>query len=134
MLCACQQKRKADQDDPDPTGSGNEFPPWVNCFDSLILYRQGVSLPDELKLSKNTLKELRRIKEWAKRTKAARVQEHEARLPQPAATVVASPPPTMQVQAMRPPTVPGPAPVASPFDPAVLARVAQLRNGPRVGM
>ena len=26
--------------------------PWVVCFDSLILYRQGVSLPDELKLSK----------------------------------------------------------------------------------
>ena len=129
MPCACQQKRKADQDDPDATGSGNAFPPWVVCFDSLILYRQGVSLPDELKLSKRTVKELLRIKEWAARARVARVPEHEPRCL--AASVAASPPPTTQGQAIGSPIV---RPPASPFDPATLARVAQLKNGPCVGV
>ena len=145
MPYACQQKRKADQDDPDE-GSGNAFPPWVVCFGSACLFHQGVSLPDELKMSKKTLKELQRIKKWAAShpglagnpaaSPPPTVQVHEAVQPRmPAANPAASPPPTMQVEVMGPSVVP-PArvPPAQPFDPAVLAKVAQLKNGLRVGV
>ena len=115
-------------------------------FDTLALYRQGVKLPDELKMSKRTLVELRRIKEWAAQYPTGMEEAANLASPclQPTVQVLeaaqprmpaASPPPTVHVQAMRPPVVPpAQALSAHPFDAVLLSRVAQLQNGPRVGM
>ena len=144
-LIAC-QKRKADEYDPDATRSGDGLPPWVVSIDTLALYRQGVKLPDELKMSKRTLVELRRIKEWAAQYPTGIEEAANLASPclQPTVQVIeaaqprmpaASPPPTVHVQAMRPPVVPpAQALSAHPFDAVLLSRVAQLQNGPRVGM
>ena len=136
MPCACSQKRKADDEDPDALGSSFSFPPWIVCMNSLMLYQDGVELPDELKLSKKAAREVRRIREWAMETNAAKQSAWEAG--QPAEQAVLSPPQTVHVDALRPTGV-TPAPTrmpqaCSPWDPATLEMVARAKSGPRVGL
>lgn len=122
MLAACAQKRKFTLE-PD---SLRGLPPWVVCFDSADLAFKGVPLPDDLKLSNGALRELKAIREWAARTNVPAVAEQP-----PVAEQAAPPPPTPQTaHILR--VVPPPCVSPAVFDPAVLAKVAQLKSGPRV--
>ena len=64
--------------DPDALGSAFPFPPWVLCLNSLTLYQEKVSLPEELKLSKKTLRQIRAVREWAARENKSRQVDFEA--------------------------------------------------------
>ena len=69
------QKRKATSDWDATWGPGVcAFPPWVVCMDSLTLYREGVPLPDDLKLSKKAVRQVYAIRECGRRerTRTAR--------------------------------------------------------------
>ena len=93
-------------------------------MNALILFNKGIEPPAEVKLSKEASSEVRRARAWAEQTAALPMAEQLRR------DEAASPPP--------PPAAPTPPTAAmdterAPFDPAVLARVAQLKQGPRVG-
>ena len=127
LTCAfAAQKRKA--------ASKSDFPyaEWVVCINSLMLFERGVNLPEELKLSKKAVQELKAIRSWAA---AAALTVGPDGGAQPAGAAEGPPlpptPPTVQVDAVVPPTR-TPLAALCEFDPAILARVAQLRNGPRV--
>ena len=121
MCGATWQKRKHSADDDDEFGL---YPTWVSCMDSLVLFNKGVKPPADVKLSKEAAAEVRRVRAWAKEMNSLPIAE------QLRQAEVDLPPP--------PPAAPTPPPVAmdaarAPFDPALLARVAQLKNAPRVG-
>ena len=92
-----------------------------------MLYQNKVPLPEDLKLSKNALRQIRAIREWAARENKSRQNDFEAALP-PQMTPQTAP----RVEAAGP-TRASPAALAFVADPATLARVAQLKRAPRVG-
>ena len=62
LTCAfAAQKRKA--------ASKSDFPyaEWVVCINSLMLFERGVNLPEELKLSKKAVQELKAIRSCGRR-------------------------------------------------------------------
>ena len=60
LTCAfAAQKRKA------ASKSDFPYPEWVVCINSLMLFERGVNLPEELKLSKKAVQELKAIRSWA---------------------------------------------------------------------
>ena len=94
-------------------------------MDSLTLYREGVPLPDDLKLSKKAVRQVCAIREWAARENKNRQGAFEAELATP------TPPQAARVEAVRSACVP-PAAQAFVADPATIARAAQLMRGPRL--
>ena len=91
-------------------------------MDSLTLYREGVPLPDDLKLSKKAVRQVCAIREWAARENKNRQGAFEAELATP------TPPQAARVEAVRSACVP-PAAQAFVADPATIARAAQLMRG-----
>ena len=115
--------------DPDALGSAFSFPPWVVCLNSLTLYQEKVSLPEELKLSKKTLRQIRAVREWAARENKSRQADFEASNDLPPTTPQTAPRVEVAGSARSTP----PAAHAFVADPATLAMVARLKRGPRIG-
>ena len=117
--CHLQKRKHEDEDE-----VWQQYPTWVTCMNSLILFNKGIFPPAEVKLSKEASSEVRRARAWAEQTAAVPMAEQlrQAEAASPPPPPPAPTPPTAAVDSERP-----------PFDPAVLARVAQLKQGPRVG-
>jgi len=114
-------------------------PAWVLDHNLANLWADGLDedmIPEELRLTADTVAQIKRLQVWAEE----RVTELELEQPQPQPP---QPPPPVQPPppAMAVPTVVAAAAFASPpapvpvveWDPTVLARVAALKAGPRVG-
>ena len=131
VLCVLSQKRQLLEAARAEAEVDDLLPTWVTCMHSLILFQSGVEPPDEIKLTKKEAKGVQRARAWAARTNAARSAERPAQPLAALAVPSASPPPTAYVEAVRPPYVP---PAAHAFDSAMLAKAAQLKHGPKVGL
>ena len=113
MLLAWQKKRKGPGEADDES---DDYPVWVLSPRLFDLYLAGKKPPAEVQLSAKAAKEVKRLKAWAlaQDPRAAPAPEQ----PQP------TPPPPMP-----PPIAVTALPIpAGSFDPAVLARVAAIKN------
>ena len=114
MLLAWQKKRKALATTADDESDG--LPLWVLSPGLFDLYHAGKKPPAEVQLSAKAAKEVKRLKAWAL------AQDHGA-APAPEQPQPTPPPP------MPPPIAVTALPIpAGSFDPAVLARVAAIKN------
>jgi len=128
-----QKKRQLEGADPNEL-TMNGAPAWVISFELADVWRRGEVPPPEVQLSKAAVAQVKRLKEWAVRRRTEAI-ERDARARAVAAYIDQEcenlgidnlPPPQPQPRPEPQPAAP------TQFDPAVLARAAQLANGPRV--
>ena len=129
-------KRKADGEEEKLLSSR---PAWVVDHNLCHLWSKGLDesmIPEELRLSADAMAQVQRLCQWAEQQVAELEQaDEQAPLPPP-------PPPPPLVPTVAAAAFVSPSHVAAPvpdpvvpvrFDPAVLAQVAALKSGPRVG-
>ena len=113
MLLAWQKKRKGPGEADDES---DDYPAWVLSPRLFDLYLAGKKPPAEVQLSAKAAKEVKRLKAWA-------LAQDPRAAPAPEQLQPPPPPP------MPPPIAVTALPVpAGQFDPAVLARVAAIKN------
>ena len=124
-------KRKCD-DDPDAEENQKSYfylPSWVVSVDAFDLWQAGIKPPDDIGLSRGAADEVRRVRKWAALEKEKMQDPSDTALADLEREPIAQVPPEVLAPHHLPPVA---VPAASQFDPAVLARVAQIMAASRV--